>query len=66
MLNYSYDLELINEASDYWAECEPKAVSTNYEVDYDDDGNYVNIATPILNCHECDNRDCEHWGEYNE
>lgn len=40
--------------------CEPKVIRA--EKEYEPDGYSLNY---IYNCEECDNNECEYWGEHN-
>lgn len=47
---YDYDTYLLRCADEYLKECEPKK---------DGDGD-------VVNCPECDNKECEYYNEYHE
>lgn len=49
-----YDKYLAKLADDYNSGCEPEQIEPDSRYH---SGDY--------NCHNCDNEDCEHWGEYN-
>ena len=56
----SFDMWLLTQADEYYSDCEPKVISVDYEPQ---DGELIKNYT--MNCHECDNKKCEHWEEFN-
>lgn len=47
-------------------EGEPKIIGIEKEYEFtNDDGSFETSDSYIYNCHECDNKECEYWKEYN-
>lgn len=46
---------------DNFGYCEPKVVAIHQE--YEGEGEYS--TSPIYNCEDCDDRECEYWSDYN-
>ena len=55
-----YDTWLMRQAEYYCTPCEPKVIGIHQEPS---DGEVM--TSPIYNCEECDNEECEYWKEYN-
>lgn len=61
-----FDNWLLNQADEYYEDCEPKVINFSEEFEYfDENGKAVITHTPIFNCESCDEKDCEFWSDYN-
>ena len=56
-----YERNLEKQWEEYFNGCEPKVVGVHQEPE--GFGEYS--TSPIYNCHDCDDRECEYWSDYN-
>lgn len=62
-----YDEWLLKQADEYCSGCEPKVIKVEKEYEgCEPDGTPVFSEAHVLNCEECNEKECEHWLEYNE
>lgn len=70
MLGYqepSYDDYLAARAEEFNKECVPEVINVHQEYEgRNEDGTIEFSTSGEYNCQECDNRECEHWKDYNE